>query len=291
MPAALLEALAVRLGGPVAGVTPVGGGCIARACRVETPSGVYFVKWGGPAVARTFPAEAAGLRALHAVGSPLVVPAVRAVAPSDAGVPGFLVLEWIAPGPRGPRFWEALGHGLAVLHRHTADAYGFPEDNFIGQTLQRNTWEGRWPVFFRDHRLFPQAAQARVSGRWQRAWDRPFERLCRHLDDLLPGRPAPSLLHGDLWSGNVMAAADGAPALVDPAVYHGHREADLAMTRLFGGFDPRFYAAYREAWPPDAGEEIRRDVYNLYHLLNHLNLFGDAYAGAVGDIVFRFGQE
>ena len=88
-----------------------------------------------------------------------------------------------------------------------------------------------------------------------------------------------------------MAAADGAPALVDPAVYHGHREADLAMTRLFGGFDPRFYAAYREAWPPDAGEEIRRDVYNLYHLLNHLNLFGDAYAGAVGDIVFRFGQE
>lgn len=287
LPALLTEALQARLSTPVRACVPVGGGCIARACRLETDAGRFFLKWGDAAVARTFRAEARGLRALRSAGSPLRVPEVRAAEEATAGGPGFLLLEWIEAGEKGPRFWERFGRGLAILHACTAERFGFETDNFIGRTPQPNTPMAEWPAFFRVRRLEPQAERARAAGRWPRAWDAPFEALCARLDALLPRRPAPSLLHGDLWSGNFMVARDGAAVLIDPAVYFGHAETDLAMTELFGGFDPRFHDAYAEARPLDAGYAERRDVYNLYHLLNHLNLFGEGYAGSVAAVLRR----
>lgn len=289
LPESLTETLRSHLAASVRNVVPVGGGCIARACRLETDQGFFFLKWGEAHVARTFEAEARGLRTLRSAGSPLVVPEVIAHGDATADTPGFLLMEWVRTGAPGPRFWETFGRDLAQLHAFTWDRYGFEMDNFIGRTPQRNKPTSEWPAFFRAHRLEPQAAMARAAGRWQRAWDAPFESLLARLDDLLPRRPDASILHGDLWSGNFMITQEGKAALIDPAVYFGHNEADLAMTELFGGFDARFYAAYREVRPLDPGYPLRREVYNLYHLLNHLNLFGAGYAGSVASVLRRFG--
>ncbi len=288
LPAALQEALATVLGCSIRRAVPVGGGCIAQACRVETDRGPYFLKWGPSEVARTFAAEAAGLQALRAAASPLVIPEVVAWAEAQSNCPGYLLLEWIEPGRPGPRFWEHFGEGLARLHRHLGPRYGFDQDNFIGHTPQENTWEDDWPTFFWRHRIEPQVRWARERSRWERSWDRWLERLEARLPELLPARPPASILHGDLWSGNFMVTADGRAALIDPAVYYGDRETDLAMTELFGGFDARFYAAYRAAWPLEPGYEERRALYNLYHLINHLNLFGSGYAAGVARTLRRF---
>jgi fructosamine-3-kinase len=288
LPDSLRDALEDRLDVSIDSVAPVGGGCIATACRVETDGSPFFLKYGDEEVARTFPGEADGLRALAAADSPLAVPSVRETAPPTADRPGFLVLNWINTGRKGRHFWEQFGEGLAALHRHAADAYGFDRDNFIGQLPQQNEWAETWPAFFRARRLEPQVEMARERGRWRTDWDAPLEALYRRLPDLLPRHPTPSVLHGDLWKGNFMVTATGDPALIDPATYYGHREADLAMTELFGGFQDRFYDAYRGAWGLEPGYDTRRDVYNLYHLINHLNLFGAGYAGSVERTLGRF---
>lgn len=289
LPEALRAAVAPHVGGEVRRAGPVGGGCIGEAWRVEAAAGVFFLKAGRGAVAATFGPEAAGLAALRAAGSPLVVPEVHAVGEERGAVPGFLLTAWIEQGPKPAGFWEAFGAGLAALHRHTADRYGFGTDNFIGRLPQFNGWMSSWPDFFRDRRLGPQVQRAREAGRWRSSWNRPYETLLARLDELLPETPPASILHGDLWSGNFLATAEGPAALIDPAVYHGHRETDLALTELFGGFDAPFYAAYRAAWPLEGGYDERREVYNLYHLLNHLNHFGSSYAGAVARTLDRFG--
>ncbi|GIV61688.1 MAG: fructosamine kinase [Rhodothermaceae bacterium] len=288
IPLTLRDRLAEHLGAEVRRVEPVVGGCIARACRVETGAGTYFLKWGRGDVARTFWAEADGLQALREAGAPLIVPEVLVLGDADDATPGFLLMAWIEPGPPRDGFWEALAHGLVALHRHTAPRYGYDEDNYLGRSVQHNDWQATWPAFFRACRLAPQVRRAREQGRWQRRWDRPLERLYERLPELLPERPETSLVHGDLWHGNVMTTAAGPPALIDPAVYFGHREVDLAMTELFGGFDPAFYEAYRAAWPLEPGYEERREVYNLYHLLNHLNLFGAGYAGSIDKVLRRY---
>jgi fructosamine-3-kinase len=288
LPDALQDTLEDCLDVSIQSVAAVGGGCIASACRVETDGSPFFLKYGDEEVARTFPGEAAGLEALAAAESPLVVPSVLETAPPTDDRPGFLVLEWINTGREGRRFWERFGEGLAALHRHAADAYGFDQDNFIGRLPQQNEWMEAWPAFFRTRRLEPQVRMARERGRWQTDWDEPLRALYRRLPDLLPAHPTPSVLHGDLWKGNFMVAATGAPVLIDPATYYGHREADLAMTELFGGFRDRFYDAYRGAWGLEPGYETRRDVYNLYHLVNHLNLFGEGYANSVERILRAF---
>jgi fructosamine-3-kinase len=281
LPDALQDALASHLDGPLQEHATVGGGCIANACRIATDTRSYFLKWGDAEVARTFPPEAAGLKALRDADSPLVVPEVYAAEGATDHRPGFLLTAWIDTGSPSRGFWEDFGKGLAQLHRHTADRYGFERDNFIGRLPQSNTWMSNWPRFMRRERLQPQVERARNQGRWQTAWDRPLDRLFDRLPDLLPGRPPASVLHGDLWNGNYMVAASGTAALIDPATYYGHREADLAMTELFGGYDDRFYDAYRSAWPLEPGYEERRTVYNLYHLINHLNHFGGGYARRV----------
>jgi len=288
LPDALRNVLEDRLDISIESAATVGGGCIANACCVETDGSPVFLKYGDDEVARTFAGEAAGLEALAAADSPLRVPRVYDTAPPTDDRPGFLVMEWINSGRKGRRFWKQFGKGLAALHRHAADAYGFDGDNFIGRLPQQNEWTDHWPTFFREQRLAPQVAMARERDRWRTDWDRGLEALYRRLPELLPGHPTPSVLHGDLWKGNFMVSAPGAPAVIDPAAYYGHREADLAMTELFGGFQDPFYASYRATWELEPGYETRRDVYNLYHLINHLNLFGGGYASSVDRILKQF---
>ncbi|WP_022834615.1 fructosamine kinase family protein [Salisaeta longa] len=287
LPDALRATLEQTLGTPLQSATAVGGGCIAHATRLDTAAGRFFLKYGEAEVARTFPAEARGLRALAAADA-LVIPEVIAQDAATPERPGYLVLSWIEPGPKTEAFWTALGEGLAQLHRVTGAAYGDHPDNVIGRLPQANPSKDDWPAFFRTARLAPQVQRARANGRWQAAWDAPLDALYRRLPELLPFDPPPSRLHGDLWSGNVLATADGRAALIDPAVYHGHRAADVAMTELFGGFEARFYEAYNAAWPLRDAYAQQRPIYNLYHLINHLNHFGTSYAARVARILQRF---
>lgn len=290
LPDVLVTELESRLDGSVESHAAVGGGCIANGGRIEVGEQSYFLKWGEEQVARTFPGEAAGLSALANAESPLVIPDVETVAAPAEERPGFLVMEWINAGRKGLNFWEVFGEGLAALHEHTEERYGFDRDNFIGQLPQTNTWTSSWPRFFRKHRLEPQVRMARDQGRWRAAWNQPLKALYRRLPDYMPHQPPASILHGDLWSGNFMVAAVGTPVLIDPAAYYGHREADLAMTELFGGFDDRFYEAYTATWPLESGYETRRDIYNLYHLINHLNHFGKSYASSIESTLMSFSE-
>ncbi|MDX1376174.1 MAG: fructosamine kinase family protein [Burkholderiales bacterium] len=209
-----------------------------------------------------FRAEAEGLAALRAAA--VAVPRVRFA--GERGGEALIEMERLDLGARAD--WPALAGMLARLHRHTAARYGWENDNWIGLAPQLNGWRADWPDFWFERRLAPQAARARAAG---------FDFDTDALRGLLDGhRPPASLLHGDLWHGNVGFTPAG-PVLFDPAVYYGDREADLAMSELFGGFPPAFYAAYRAAWPLESGYAQRRDLYNLYHVLNHLNLFGAGY--------------
>ncbi|WP_245846152.1 fructosamine kinase family protein [Longibacter salinarum] len=281
IPDSLRDHLATQLDTSIEGCAAVSGGCIANGCRLETGQGSYFLKWGEENVARTFPGEAAGLDALRRAAESISVPDVVETEPPSDQRPGFLLLQWINAGRQGRRFWETFGRGLAEMHRSTEKQYGFDRSNYIGRLPQENDWEHDWITFFRKHRLEPQVERARADDRWEAEWDEYLDALFLNLSDLLPAQPPASILHGDLWKGNFMVTATGEPAVIDPATYYGHREADLAMTELFGGFDTRFYDAYNEAWPVEDGYETRRDVYNLYHLINHLNHFGESYAGSV----------
>lgn len=220
-----------------------------------------------------FEAEAAGLAELAAADA-VRVPQVlcHGVAVGMA----YLVLEYLPLRPHGDA--AQLGRQLAQQHRVSAVQFGGPRDNWIGATPQPNAWMGEWVDFWRERRLGFQLHRAAENG-YGGALQRDGEALLARLDDFFAGyRPSPSLLHGDLWGGNHGFLADGSPVIFDPAVYCGDREADLAMSELFGGFAPDFYAAYREAWPLDAGYAVRRTLYNLYHILNHANLFGGGYA-------------
>jgi fructosamine-3-kinase len=291
IPAAVAEALRPHVGA-IRRTEPVGGGCIAHATRLETDRGHFFLKWAEGEAGRTFEAEAEGLRVLGAAAGPeLVVPQVLAAQDAREG-PGFLLMDWIEPGRPGRSDWERFGAALAALHRAEAPSgdggrYGFDADNWIGSKPQRNGWAASWPTFFGERRLRAQAETVRTRGAWNAAWDRPLDRLIARLPELLPAAPPPSVLHGDLWGGNALATADGRFAIIDPAVYVGHREADLAMTELFGGFDAAFYVGYRAAWPLEPGYAERREVYNLFHLINHLT-HGPGYAGSVERILRRF---
>ncbi|GMQ80850.1 MAG: fructosamine kinase family protein [Rhodothermia bacterium] len=270
-----------ELGEKVLDVFPVSGGCIGTAAKLQTGSGFYFAKWGDPEVARTFLAERLGLQSLASVAHVIRVPEVVTECYTDSG-DGILVLEWIEQGRHTPESWSLFGRGLAEIHKTEEVRYGFSSDNFIGASAQSNERKSNWIVFFRDRRLLPQVEMARSGGMWRSAWDSDFSRLLDGLDTVLPQNPGASLVHGDLWRGNALADSDGTPVLIDPAVYYGHREVDIAMSLLFGEFGQSFYEAYAESWPLEVGFNQRRDVYNLYHLLNHLNLFGSSYASAVG---------
>lgn len=268
--AAVADAAGVA-GGP-ARWTPCGGSAQNELWRLDAGDARFFVKVNAAARADMLDAEALGLRELARAG------AVRVPAPVVRGVAGgaaFLALEWLDVTGGGRD--AALGRALARLHRTTAPRFGWHRANTIGTTPQDNAWADDWAAFFRDRRLVPQLALAARNGHGGRL-QREGERLLAAVPSLLAGHaPAPSLLHGDLWAGNAGALPDGEPVIFDPAAYFGDREADLAMTELFGGFGRDFHAAYRDAWPLPPGHELRRTLYNLYHVLNHLNLFGGGY--------------
>ena len=256
----------------------VGGGSINQAFRIPGDPRPLFVKVNRASALPDFEAEAEGLKAIGRAGG-LAVPEVIASGCTDETA--YLALEWVDMGSRTAAAQQRLGAGLASQHRATAKHFGWHRHNTIGATPQPNTPSGDWLVFFRRERLQFQLELARRNGLPRRQQSRGGK-LSERLEEFLAGyRPEPSLLHGDLWSGNWGADESGMPYLFDPAVYYGDREADLAMTRLFGGFGAAFYAAYEERWPLAPGWERRVDLYNLYHLLNHFNLFGSGYLGQV----------
>jgi fructosamine-3-kinase len=275
---AIAEAIARATGRPFAvrARRDAGGGCINSALVLEGADASYFVKLNRAERLAMFEAEAEGLAELAAARA-LRVP--RPLCTGRAGDASYLVLEHLPLGHGETASLERLGRGLAALHRVHAPRYGWKRDNTIGSTPQPNAWSDDWLEFWRDRRLGHQLELAAAHGHGG-ALQRKGERLLAGLAAFFGGyRPAPSLLHGDLWGGNFAVTAGGEPVIFDPAVYYGDRETDLAMTELFGGFGARFYSAYREAWPLDPGYAVRKTLYNLYHVLNHLNLFGGGYGG------------
>ncbi len=283
--AQLREALGAAVGG-LRRARPVSGGGICRAFHLEGGAGDFFLKLHDRAHASMFEAEFAGLSELRACG------AIRVPEPVAHGVAGgdsWLLMEYVRLGDGGGDAAMArLGERLAALHRCTANRFGWARDNTIGSTPQPNGWMDDWIAFWRERRL---GFQLDLLARKGRASSRLLDagaRLCEALPAFFAGHaPEPSLLHGDLWGGNRGFAADGEPVIFDPAVYYGDREADLAMTALFGGFSAAFYDAYHASWSLDAGHEARRELYNLYHILNHANLFGGGYAAQAEGMIAR----
>lgn len=268
----------------VGAASPVGGGSIGRTCRVETSAGPIFLKLEPRGEAVRLEAEAFGLDALARSGA-VTVPAV--LARGIAGADAFLALEWLELGTKSAEAERRLGTALAAMHRTTSTRFGWPSDNYIGRTPQSNTWASTWIEFFGERRLRPQLDLAARRGIGGRVVERG-ETLLANLDAWLGDHsPVPSLVHGDLWGGNWGASPPGVPYLFDPAVHYADREVDLALTRLFGGFGEAFYRAYDETWPPAPGRDERIELYNLYHLLNHFNLFGSGYRSAVAASVER----
>lgn len=262
----------------------VHGGCINRCWRWETTAGPVFVKQAAADHLGMLEAERHGLAELGDAGA-MRVPAPLAVGSCAEG--SFLALEWIDLGTGTSAAGERLGLQLAALHRHRANRYGLDRDNAIGSTPQPNGWSNDWTVFLRERRLGFQLDLAESNGYGGRLQERG-RRLLELIDVFFATyQPGPSLLHGDLWGGNWGVDPSGAPVIYDPAVYYGDREADIAMTRLFGGFGSRFYSAYVAAWPLDQAAGTRRDLYNLYHVLNHLNLFGGSYRAQAESMVDR----
>ena len=255
--------------------TGVSGGSIHRSYRWRCGETPLFVKVADQRGGAGLEAEAQGLMELVRAQA-VRVPHVRAR--GSIGRSAFLALEWIESRPAGRVAEYRLGEQLAAQHRVTAAQFGLAADNFIGRTRQQNGCLEDWAEFFRERRLRPQLALAVQSG-FAQLLEAPGERLLESMDALLAGhRPRASLLHGDLWAGNWLANEHDEPVIFDPAVYYGDREADLAMTRLFGGFGRAFYDAYRTDSPLSAGHAVRAELYNLYHVLNHANLFGGGYA-------------
>lgn len=265
---------ATRSGFKLRGAIAIGGGSINDAFRLEGNDGeCYFLKINQKRHHPMFVAEAAGLAAIAGTNT-IRVPQFIACGVTDSH--SYIVLEHIKLSARGDD--GRLGEQLAAMHRCTGQSFGFSQDNFIGTSPQPNAWNNDWIAFWREKRLGFQLKLAEKNG-----YGGQLQSLGEKLLDVLPSffdgyAPVRSLLHGDLWSGNHAFLADGAPTIFDPAAYYGDRECDLAMTELFGGYTANFYDAYRAAWPLHEGYGLRRDLYNLYHILNHANLFGSGYA-------------
>lgn len=259
----------------------VGGGCINTTVRLEDGEQHYFVKLNDRSLLGMFSAEAEGLAEIAASNS------IRVPQPICRGISGdraYLVLEYIAMGAGGDD--DSAGRQLAAMHRTGWDRFGWRRDNTIGATPQPNPPTEDWIGFWRDQRLGFQLQLAARNGHRGRLQTRG-EQLLLVFPALIDHQPCPSLIHGDLWGGNLGYDQTGQPVIYDPAVYYADREAELAMTELFGGFSRRFYAAYAEAWPLAPGYRVRKMLYNLYHILNHLNLFGGGYGGQAQDMIER----
>lgn len=266
---------------------PVGRGVGGALWQVQSPDASWCVKAGADDPQMLI-AEADSLKALAECGA-VRVPDVLTV--EKQGEQAYLLMEWLDFGVKTEHAATKLGERLAKQHRCFGKQFGWPRNNFIGATPQFNTLRDDWATFFREHGLGFQLRLAAENG-YRGELQEQGGRLVEKLPTFFPGyRPQPSLLHGDLWNGNWGALQTGEPVIFDPALYYGDREADIAMTELFGGFPPEFYSAYDAEWPLDAGYRVRRDLYNLYHVLNHLNLFDGAYHVQALDLIRRLDAE
>ncbi len=291
LPSPLSRALHQALGAPPRNVRAMHGGDINRAARFQASEGTYLVKWNPAPLPGMFAAEAKGL-VLLAEAQAIRVPKPFVHAARTDGCPAYLVMEWIEPAGSGHGQHAAgitLGRGLAEQHRVTAPAYGLDHDNYCGSTRQANDRLDSWIEFYGQRRLGFQMELAAEQGRLPPARRKRLELLIARLDRWIDENAAqPSLLHGDLWGGNWMIASRGEPVIYDPAVYFGDREAELAMCHLFGGFPSSFFRAYDESWLPAPGRDERVPLYQLYHLLNHLNLFGESYGRRVDGVLRHY---
>ncbi len=262
------------LGSEVLAVHAVSGGCISDAYHCQlTDKREVFVKHNNDCDTSLFATEAQGLTWL-AEANALPVPMVLGHGDD------FLALEYVEPGAPVADFDERLGRGLAKLHRFGASTFGWTQDNFLATLPQDNHSEGRWSTFYSERRLRPLVRLAIDKGLAPPSWNQRFEAVFTRMHQLVGPTEPPSRLHGDLWSGNLHRSKDGSPMLIDPAVYGGHREIDLAMLSLFGSPSRRFYVAYDEAWPRSDGYKERVPLYQLYPLLAHVNLFGGSYVSS-----------
>ncbi len=265
--------------------TPTAGGCINNSLRLATNRGVYFLKWNPSIPGDMFEKEAKGLELLRNAGE-LKIPQV--ITWGKLEEKNYLLLENIEAAPLSRDYWEDFGRSLASLHKnHTYSNYGLDHDNYIGSLPQNNSPNGNWISFFVEKRLDYQLKLALQNGLVDTRFADRYRSFYKLLPGLLPVNP-PSLLHGDLWSGNVMTGPDGKVCLIDPAVYYGHREIELAFTQMFGGFERRFYQAYYETWPLDPGYDERVDIYNMYPSMVHVNLFGTSYLSGVKRVLRRY---
>ncbi|MDO9086874.1 MAG: fructosamine kinase family protein [Anaerolineaceae bacterium] len=272
--------------GPVMQIKSVGGGCINHASQVVTERNRYFLKWNPQPHPNMFTTEAQGLQMLAAVDT-IRVPSVIKFQEAEQNLPAFILLEWIE---HSTSFDQKLcGQQLAQLHLNSqSDQFGLDHNNYIGSTPQYNIWVSDWVAFFRDFRLQPQINLAQSNEYLSRSRQQNLERILSRLGNWLQGVPRkPALLHGDLWGGNVIADENGYPVLIDPAVYYGDREADLAFTHMFGGFSNDFYQAYNDVYTLEPGYQERFEIYNIYHILNHLNLFGESYGYSLDSVLNR----
>ena len=262
-----------------------GGGCINPGGKLITTAGTFFLKWNS---AKKFPgmfqSEAKGLSLLRN-GQSLAIPEVIGV--NEDSENQFILLEFIEQGRQHKSYWKELGSGLATMHKVTNDFFGLDHNNYIGSLRQLNYSNESWIDFFITQRLNVQLKLAMNSGLMAAQMMKSFESLFLKLPTLLP-LEKPALLHGDLWSGNIITTHNGQPCLIDPAVYYGCREVDVAMTKLFGSFPAEFYDSYVEAYPLSPGYDDRFELYNLYPLLVHLNLFGAQYRSPISGILSRF---
>lgn len=264
---------------------PVSGGSINEAYCLQTTAGLVMLKLNNTArYPGMFAREAEGLTTIFNAGA-IAVPTV--ILQDDFDDESFLLMEWIESRRPTTKAFEQLGRQLAELHRHTAESFGFEGDNYIGSLPQNNKHHETWAEFFAEQRLKPMLEAAVETHLLNKADIQNFERLYARLPELFD-EETPALLHGDLWGGNYLIRADEKPYLIDPAVYYGHREADIAMTTLFGGFSDAFYHAYLEAFPLQSGWRERLDLWNLYPLLVHVNLFGGSYVGQVREVLKRY---
>jgi fructosamine-3-kinase len=259
----------------------VGGGCINHGYAVTDGASTYFVKLNQASLVEMFEAEAHGLQQMletHTIRVP------KPICWGTASSSAYVVLEWIELGKSGGSVaWEEMGRQLAAMHQWAGmDKFGWDRNNTIGSTPQINSWTSNWAEFFAEHRIGYQLKLARRRGGNFSKGDR----LLQAIPEILADRqPQPSLVHGDLWGGNAGFTASGSPVIFDPAAYWGDREVDIAMTELFGGFPAAFYRGYNEVFPLDKGYERRKSLYNLYHILNHFNLFGGGYGGQANGMI------
>jgi len=278
---------------PIYGATvkssfPTSGGSINQTQVLQLTNGErVFMKLNSNPPTDFFLAEVRGLRLLAQAKKGPKIP--KPIALQSGSRPTFLLMEYLENSTEDKNFEERLAQALAELHRLSQDKFGLDHDNYIGSTLQKNDPEKEWIVFFREQRIEFQRQLARQAGLLPTSTDKKIDSLCDNLNKFLDTTgEIPSLMHGDLWSGNYFADSKGNPCIFDPAVYYGLREADIAMTELFGRLPQRFYDAYNEAFPMNPGYQERRDLHNLYHLLNHLNLFGGSYLSSVQQVINRY---